>query len=232
MSAVLRRVRAGADDGVTLAELLVTMMILSVVMAALAMLFVGSMRTTAATQGRLDETGDARIAVSAMGRSLRTAILPSQLYDASSTATAAFISADPRAISFYANIDNVNNTVGPTRVRYWVDASGSLWESKQVPNARAAGDTTFVYCTPGPGCTTVKQKVLARGVPTTGTIFTYYDELGAQMTGSTLTVAQMERVDAIDIAVTVQRPKTPGGGSTYNLRVALPNHDAVVKGED
>ena len=114
-----------------------------------------------------------------MGRTLRTAILPSQLYDSSSTATAAFIPAEPRAISFYANIDNVNNAVGPTRVRYWIDSAGVLYESKQVPNARAAGVTKFDYCTPGPGCNTVQQKLIARGVTGGSTpIFTYYDQLG------------------------------------------------------
>ena len=233
MTEHLRRRRPQGDDGITLAELLVTMMVLTVVMAGLATLFIGSLRTATGTQARLDETTDARIAVSAMGRTLRTAILPSQLYDSSSTATAAFIQAEPRAISFYANVDNVNNAVGPTRVRYWVDAAGVMYESKQVPNARAAGSTRFEYCTPGPGCSTVRTKPIARGIAGGATpIFRYYDQLGAELTGSTLSATQMERVDAIDIVLTVQRPKVAGNGSTYTMRVALPNHDAVVQGED
>ncbi len=63
-------------------------------------------------------------------------------------------------------------------------------------------------------------------------IFTYYDQLGNQLSGSTLSATQMEQVDAIDIVLTVQRPRVAGDGSTYTLRVALPNHDAVVQGED
>ena len=231
MSTVLRRLRR--DDGVSMPELMVTMLVMSVVLAGLATLFIGSLKTAVGTQARLEEVSDARIAVSSMGRTLRTAILPSQLYDSASTASAAFISADPRAISFYANVDNVNNAVGPTRVRYWVDSAGVMYESKQVPDARAPGVTRFDYCTPGPGCTTLTQKPIARGVPTGSTpIFTYYDQLGNQLTGCTLSATQMEQVDAIDIVLTVQRPRVAGNGSTYTLRVALPNHDAVVQGED
>ena len=121
------------DEGLSMPELTVTMLVMSVVLAGLATLFIGSLNTAVGTQARLEEVSDARIAVSSMGRTLRTAILPSQLYDSASTASAAFIQAEPRAISFYANVDNVNNAVGPTRVRYWIDSAGVLYESKQVP---------------------------------------------------------------------------------------------------
>ncbi len=74
------------DDGLSMPELTVTMLVMSVVLAGLATLFIGSLNTAVGTQARLEEVSDARIAVSSMGRTLRTAILPSQLYDSASTA--------------------------------------------------------------------------------------------------------------------------------------------------
>jgi type II secretory pathway component PulJ len=219
------------ESGSTLVELSVAMLIFSVLLVACATLYLGSLRSASATQGRLDEINDGRIAISAMGRSLRTAILPSQLYDTASTETAAFIEATPVSIRFYANIDNPGNSVGPSKVTYAI-VDGELRETVQQPNPPTATSKAFIYCTPGPTCPT-RNKVLARGVVSSGApIFSYYDQLGTRLTGDSLTAAQLEIVDSVDVAVTVQKPRVAGGGSTYALRIALPNHDAVVRAEN
>lgn len=231
MSRLRSVVRAGDDTGMSLVELSVTALIFSSLVTAVASLYIGSLQTATGTQRRLEEINDGRVAVSAMGRSLRTAILPSQLYDTSSTETAAFIEATPESIRFYANIDNADNAIGPSKVTYRVVA-GQLQEVVQRPNARAVGDRAFVYCVPGPGCPT-RTKILARKVVTGAQpIFRYYDALGTVLPGATLTTAQLEVVDSVDVAVTVRQKGSGGNGTTYALRVALPNHDAVVRAKD
>jgi Tfp pilus assembly protein PilV len=223
-----RLMRGGPDKGIGLVEVLVAMALMSIVLVTCATLYIGSLRTTKGTQGRLEEINDGRIAISSIGRAMRTAILPSQLADTTSTETAAFIEATPNSIRFYANIDNPNNSVGPSKVTYSV-VSGELRQTFQPPNAFDPLDPVFVYCVPGPGCAT-RDKVLARGVVTgTDAIFTYYDALGNKLTGSNLTADQLEVVDSVDVAVTVAKSGVGGNGSTYVLRVALPNHDAVVR---
>jgi prepilin-type N-terminal cleavage/methylation domain-containing protein len=226
----LRR-RFSADRGLTLVELAVTMMIMGVLASAATALYQTSLRTTTGTQSRLEEINDGRIAVSAMSRSLRTAILPSQLYDTSSTETAAFIEATPLSMRFYANINNPDNSIGPSRVTYTVSAAGELVETMQPPNQPVINNK-YVYCDPAATGCVVSRKVLARGIDPAAAIFTYYDALGAALTGSVLTQAQMESIDAVDVTLTVEQPGSGGDGTTYVNRIALPNHDAVIRSEE
>jgi prepilin-type N-terminal cleavage/methylation domain-containing protein len=220
-----RVARRGTDRGLGLVEVLVAMALSSIVLATCATLFLSSMRTTTGTSARLEEINDGRVAISAMGKALRTAILPSQLFDTTSTAEAAFIEATPTSIRFYANLNNDSNTVGPSKVSFSV-VSGQLRESVQKPLAFDPDNPKFIYCSTCTGPYTV----LARGVLLTGApIFTYYDALGNTLTGATLTLDQLEIVDSVDISVTVAKRGVGGNGSTFVLRVALPNHDAVMR---
>jgi prepilin-type N-terminal cleavage/methylation domain-containing protein len=230
---MLARMRAWrrSDAGLTLTEMLVSMMIMGILIAAVATLYLGSLRSSTGTRARLEEVNDGRIAVSAMTRSLRTAILPSQLYDAAAVDQAAFIEASPFEMRFYANIDNPDNTIGPTRVTYTVNANGDLMETKQRPNQPIV-DNRFIYCDPASPTCAVDQRVLARGVDPAASIFTYYDALGLPFPAAELTQEQMENIDAVDIVLTVEQAGSGGNGSTYVSRIALPNHDAVIRSQD
>ena len=72
---------------------------------------------------------------------------------------AAFIQGTPKSVQFYANINNDRNIVRPSRVTYAVNASNELIETVQAPDAHAADDFDYQYCTPGPGCV-VRTRVL------------------------------------------------------------------------
>lgn len=222
----------GTDRGLSLVEVLVAMALSSIVLATCATLFLGSLKTTTGTQNRLEEINDGRVAIASMSKSLRTAILPSQLFDTTSVDAAAFIEATPVSIRFFGNLNNTNNLVGPSKISYSV-VSGELRQTVQKPNAFDAANPVFVYCTPGTTGCTVDYTVLARGVVVTGDpIFTYYDALGTKLTGANLTAAQLEIVDSVDIVVTVAKKGVGGFGSTFVSRVALPNHDAVMRAQD
>lgn len=227
-----RITRPRTDSGLSLVEVLVAMALSSIVLATCATLYLGSLRTTTGTQGRLEEVNDGRVAIASMSKALRTAILPSQLFDTTAVEAAAFIEATPTSIRFFGNLNNANNLVGPSKISYAV-VTGQLRQTVQKPNAFTAANPVFVYCTPGtPGCT-VGYTILARGVVVTGNpIFTYYDALGTKLTGANLTAAQLEIVDSVDIAVTVAKKGVGGAGSTFVTRVALPNHDAVMRAQD
>jgi hypothetical protein len=221
--------REDADSGLGLVEVLVAMALSSLVLATCATLFLGSLKTSVGTQGRLEEINDGRVAISAMGKAMRTAILPSQLFDATSTVEAAFIEATPMSIRFYGNLNNASNLIGPSKITFEV-VGGQLRQTIQKPNAFDPATPKFIYCTPGAAGCVLGYTVLARGVVITGApIFTYYDALGNPLAGATLTAAQLEDVDSVDISVTVTKPRVGGAGSTFVLRVALPNHDAVMR---
>ena len=143
-----RMARKEKDSGLGLVEVLVAMALSSIVLATCATLFLGSLKTTTGTQGRLEEINDGRVAISAMGKAMRTAILPSQLFDTTSTVEAAFIEATPLSIRFYGNLNNSSNLVGPSKITFEV-IGGELRETVQKPNPFDPANPKFIYCVPG-----------------------------------------------------------------------------------
>lgn len=238
MNAIRRRlalVRTG-DRGFTLVETIVGTVVASLVMAAAGVMFDAALRSNQSSEARMTTINDARIAVSEMGRTLRTAVLPSQLDDAGNKDTA-FLQAESMTVSFYADIDNPGNTIGPSRVSYRVDAGNQLIETLQRPLPNPVNHS-FQYCDPTTSGCAVRTTVLAQNVDVTSPVFVYYDNTGAVMPYNTtcagvpcLAGPDLANVDAVDIKV-VLKPATraPIGPTTYLLRVGLPNHDSLPKG--
>jgi hypothetical protein len=221
--------KLGDDAGLTLVELSVAMLLTGLLITSCLALYTSALRTASGTQSRLEEISDGRIAMAAVSRSLRTAILPNQLFDTASTDTAAFIEATPWSVRFFANIDNPGNTVGPSKVTYTIQGD-RLIETIQPPNPRAAGETVFTYCDPADASCPVRTRTLAWNVqqPAGQPLFTYFDQLGNAFSATTpLTQADMERVDAVDLRLTLFTGRSGGDGTTYVTRVSLPNRDAV-----
>jgi prepilin-type N-terminal cleavage/methylation domain-containing protein len=221
------------DAGFTLAELLVSMLVLGILLTAVSGLFFANLKSTQTTSVRLKQTNQARTAMESISRILRTAVLPSSLASCTNCgATAAFIQGSASKVSFYANIDNGGNVVGPSQVVFDVDAAGTLTQTVQPPDpGSAAVGYTWTTCTVGaPGCL-MRRTVLATGVQTSGQpVFTYY-AFGSQtpMSGD-LTATQLANVDAVDIQVTTKLPGASGAGPvTFVQRVSLPNVDTVIE---
>jgi type II secretory pathway pseudopilin PulG len=242
---VTRRLRRAAygDAGTSLTELLVTMALFSVVMIAALSLSIGFMRTNADTTTRQDQVDAARVASEAMTRSLRTAVLPSQLItncvDKTLCEDKAFLLGQKYTVRFYANLDNPGNTVGPSKVSYGVSAAGDLVEKIQVPDSAsvAAGGGYYTYCdaesaSATPAC---KKRLTVRTAAkdvltnTGAALFSYFDENGTRLDpGSTgLSADDLAKVAAVELAVTVKSsPRIRS--TTYIQRVSLPNVQASI----
>lgn len=234
MSAVLRR----PDAGFTLVELSMAMLVSSVVAAAAAVMFNVALKSNTTTEARLDSINTARVSVESMSRTLRTAVLPRQLDDAGNT-DAAFLRAAADEVSFYANINNPNNAIGPSRVTYRI-AGGRLEQTIQAPDAHAPDDHDYTYCDLAQVTCARRSTTLAEGVVVNQPLFTYFDATGAPLalTASCsgkpcLTGTGLEVVDAVEVRVVVAAPQRAGqiGPSTYITRVALPNNDAIIREE-
>jgi len=242
-----RRLALRGESGTSLVELMVSMLILGVVLAATVTLAVGFERTTAQNTARQEQLDSARVASERMSRTVRTAVKPSQLTSCSVTGCAvdAFISGTGLSMSFYANFENPRNSIGPRRVSYTVATTGAdagvLIERMQVPDSPVPTATGYAYCNAdAPGATAacrarVTTTRLASGVQTSGSrgVFTYYDDAGSEIPlplGASLTSAQLARVLALELTVVVQSDSpTRPGPTTYIQRVTLPNAQAVMR---
>lgn len=232
---ILGRLRGG-EDGVTLVELVVTMVVLGLLTGALVLMASASIRVASNSEERMDQSNSAQLAMERVSRNLRTAVLQSQLTTTCTLAIcteSAFLKGTPTSVQFYADVDNPKNSVGPSRVTYDV-TGGVLTETVQKPDSPTPDASGYHYCTSGAGCV-IRTTVLATDVSTTGAVFSFYtaaDPVNAIVltTGQQLSAAQLKAVDSIDVRISVQRA---GGanvaGASMVQRVALPNADSVVR---
>ncbi len=239
---------APRDAGLTIAEMTVTMLIMSIVIAATATLAIGFNRTAAENMARQEQIDVARAAVDAMSRTLRTAIKPAQLPIACGAGCTqdAFLEGRATSVRFYANIDNPGNTVGPSQITYTLVTSGpdagTLVEKIQTPDSNVPGPSGYSYCNAEAAGASAQCKARLRVRPiATGVIasdarpiFAYYDTTGSRMTppaGGTLTVDRLARVLSIEVRLEVQQQqgahRVPA--TEYVQRIVMPNAQAVVR---
>jgi len=229
----------------SLVELIVSMLIFTVVIAATAQLAIGFERSSVETINRQDQIDDARFSVEAMSTTLRTAVMPNQL---TTTCTQclqdAFVEGSDYVVQFYANYKNPGNSVGPSRVTYRLSRTGAdagaLTELIQRPNSNVPSTTGYVYCdaeainAPESCRSKLTKRVVGRDVlDTTGApIFTYFDGNGNLLdpgTGS-LDANELSRVVVIELRVTTQSGEgAKAQPTTYIQRITLPNAQAVLR---
>lgn len=247
MTALRARMLAARDAGMSIVELIVTMTIFGIVIAATTALVIGVERTNAETVNRVDQIDSARTGAEHMARTLRTAVMPNQL---ASTCVGcvedAFVRGEAYSVQFYANLDNRANAVGPSRVTYIVEPTGTgvgnLIQTVQKPDSPTPDpDTGYRYCdarpeaNPTPACLArVTRIVIARDVLTaTGTpLLRYFDATGAPLlpTGGALTAAQLARVLSVEVQLSTQDQRSiQPDPTTYIQRVYLPNAHAVIR---
>ena len=234
------------DEGSSLPELLVSMLILSFIIAATATLTIGFQRTNAQNIARQDQVDVARSAVERMSKTVRTAVKPNKLSACVTTACDidAFVTAGNFTMQFYANLDNAAGARGPSRITYVVATSGPdkgvLVEKVQRPDtATPTAGAGFTYCNAEAAGAPVDCKNrltvrrLATGVETGGTaLFQYFRSDGTAMTvpATGLTAADLDEVLSVEVTVKV-RSKSPSrpGPTTYIQRILLPNSLAVLR---
>jgi hypothetical protein len=178
---------------------------------------------------RLDQAQQARVGMESMSKVLRTAVLPSKLLGSCTLCNvSAFLQGTSSSVSFYANVNNPGNTIGPSKASYTVDAAGRLVEVIQPPDAHTVLDTNYQFCDATlPSCTTDKTRVVAYGVVTGPVpLFTYYDKFGVVITPP-LDAGELTKVASMDIVLTVKRTAKVKG-TTLTQRVTLLNADRVI----
>ncbi|OZB48540.1 MAG: hypothetical protein B7X40_06955 [Cellulomonas sp. 14-74-6] len=225
------------------------MSLFSIVLIAVSTLSIGFMRTNQQNINRQDQIDVARSATEAMSKTLRTAVMPSQLTSSCAGACAAdaFVLGQDFAVQFYANLNNAGNTVGPSRVTYTVITAGgvsSLVEKIQTPDSPVPAASGYLYCdaeAAGASSTCkarLRTRTLAVGVQTATPMFSYYSATSATAlspaaSGGSLSSTDLGNVLAIELHVTVQKQASARANpTTYIQRITLPNAQAVLRQEE
>lgn len=160
-----------SDAGISLAELLVSMMVFSVLLAITGGFIVSASRASAVNQGIDASTRSAGTAMAELTRVLRAA----SEYKAPGVAVEqpAFVRAGRTSMTLYAYINMEAALEKPMRVDFTV-TGGSLVETKWAGLPTASGSTVYTFPTVPTGSVTLTDRVVFSD-PRSAAAFTYLD---------------------------------------------------------
>jgi hypothetical protein len=221
-------VRGSDEAGLTLVELVITMMILTIVLGFVFASFGSLLWTTEKGEIRLQNLDEARTIMNGITKDIRTATrwdpVSSPFGTGNPSDPTAPGLANSRELIFYANLDPATAPAGPRRIRIYVDGTFRLMQEVTRPNSTCAAPFTCTY----PSSPTV-TRVLGYYVPATGPIFSFFDDsttTPTQLTSTPLSAADLLRVGQIQVTLTIQKPTNINvPGSTVINQVRMPNVD-------
>jgi prepilin-type N-terminal cleavage/methylation domain-containing protein len=210
------------DEGYTLIEVMMAMLIASVVLGLVTTAMIGMLRSGAGATSRLANLDQVRTGVDALSKNLRTAIRPEQLNPSCSTACSS---------AFDSAADNVGDTVGaraaPTRITYTIaaDPNDTTHTTAMVTETRqhvATGWTSGDYTWAAGSTRTISRGITWPLPAANGPLFTYYNAGGTAIaTSPAPTASTLAQVSSIRIALPVGDATHPSPGVTTS--VFLPN---------
>lgn len=195
----------GRDQGFSLVEVMVAMLVMSLLGLAVVATVSSVARASNETTNRLSATTRAQTISDRLSKSLRAAHLMSTV------PASAFTLADPRHVTFYSD---AGDAFGPRLLDVVVPSASAATTMTQVTKVPTAANT---YPTTGTSQTLAPGDLDASGA----SVFQYYDGNGAAMTGS-LTATQMSNIAQVRLTLTLDEPGL-GAGSTVSTLVYLRN---------
>ncbi len=207
--------RARDERGHTLMELMVATALLSVVLAATFGSLIAMQNQQSRTTDRFTAEGEAQTIADRITKDLRTAVAPS-------ATSAAFASASPNDVTFYASLSDVN---GPTKLHAYTSVVPGtnvsvFHEDTTAPDAGgSAGNYTYS------GSPVVRLD--GRYIDTTQPMFAYYDSDGNPISATDLlTTAGLRSIDQVDITLRVQvHPNSPSVVISTRVHIRSVDYD-------
>lgn len=202
-----------------MAEMIVTILILGIIVAATTAMFLTGQRVTGSTSNRVENLIEGQRLIAASTKDVRTAIT------VQGGQTAALMVAKPYEVQFYANLETSASQTAPNKIRIYVDSTNpkerKMVETIQAPDNLTADPPTYGVKPPQLryiGGYIINQD---RAEP----IFTFLDVDGAPVSLSAVpTNAELAKIAVVKIRLIVR--KTSGaaeGPLTLENRVRLPN---------
>jgi type II secretory pathway pseudopilin PulG len=220
----LRRLTAtlGARDaGISLVELLISMLLLGVVMTMVSGLYMSASSTLRQAQALTGNTRQASNAMNEVSRVIRAAtenpVSGQPLNDP------ALEQATPEALTLYAYVNLGMSTQQPLKIQLALDANRRLVETRWASTVSSGGYFTF-------SSTPFSTRIIAETVAPSGTaLFSYRDGAGVPMLGAaglgTLgTSIERRSVSSIAVSLTLQASVTDDRSAvTLQNTVGMPN---------
>lgn len=221
------------DSGFGLPELLVSMAVFGIVVAAVSAVFVNTIDSVRFVSTKTATTADVRIAMEAMTRSIRVAITPKG-------EAAAIVEAESDRIVFYSSLNRGSGQTAarPTRMTYEYDpTTGCLEEIQVVATDRVPADSTRPFEWTGAG--TTKCLIETNAPPQ----LEYYDDgrimdddvspavpvMPLALSSGILPAGDFEGVVSIQMSLNVQDPDVGDVNGTLAVdRVTLANVQAAL----
>jgi type II secretory pathway pseudopilin PulG len=199
LSSLRRRLRE--EDGMSLGELIVVMMVTAIVLAAVATFFTNVAIVTTNANAATSRTNVAANIMNEMSKVIRTS--SNNAIAGSDDPDPAIVSATASALTVYSYVDTSPTAPAPSKVTFRVDANGIVFEDRI---AGTLSGSYYVFT----GATTTRN-LGGPIVPTS--LFTYLDTTNKPVTiGATgLTLDQRNTVASIQVVITIANNSTTGG---------------------
>lgn len=214
------RVARSNDAGLTLIELLVAIALTTVVMGLAVSLFVTGTHSVSLAQSIDGGTRQASNGMNQVARMIRAATPDpwANPVPGGQQADPAIVAAAAQSITFYAYV-NLSGGEAPVMVTY--DAtSGTLVETQYAATTTVAGVNghwDFTYPT-----ATASRK-LCNSIPSTSTVFRYFDKTGAELLPANLTTWQARAtIASVQVTITIQ-PTGAASAVTLTNTIGMAN---------
>ncbi len=178
--------------------------LLSVVVAAAFNVVIVMQNEAVKTTDRFTAEGEGQTIADRITKDLRTAVAPS-------STTAAFASADTNDVVFYANLANLNNGHGPTRLHAYISLVPStnvyVFHEDYTPADSTSTQGNYTYTG------TPVNRLDGQYLDTSQPIFSYYDShfpVPNQIATPITTTAGLRSIDEVCVNLRVRvRPNAP-----------------------
>lgn len=218
MTARLRasRLRAGhRDDGITLSELLVSMMIFTIVLAVATSVFVATTRQSRATQGKVGTQSDSRTLMESITRDLRVTV-------PNPNGGIGLDSGTDSSVTVYTA--RGGNSLGPAKVSYAVDPSSGCMRRTSIAPAYVSGVLTYQPANAKTRC------VVFATVNTSTPVFTYNTIGTGGVLGTATMPADRDKVGSVTVNLSLTSPNQPEATPTVvNRTVTLFNQSTTIQ---
>lgn len=218
----VRRIQ-GDERGVTLAELIVTITLLSMMLAMVMTIFISFTRSFTSDRSASTNSSSATVAMNELTRVIRSG---TQLKLTSGALSPVFSEAKAEKVVLTAYLDTAAAAPKPVKVMFEITADRTLVEKRWEVTGENNGVYTFKSGTPS------SERTIVRQIDGTGTpVFAYLKSVDVRTPGAPTEVLwtaadPFSKIIAVTVSMTVQTdPSGAAQTATLQNTVGIPNLD-------